>query len=69
MTSIKINDNNINSKNSVRLLGLEIDSKLNFDKYMTQLCKKVSCQLNPLYRLKTNQRKILVKSFIYSNYN
>ena len=40
---------------------------------MTQLCKKVSCHLNSLYRLKsflkTNQRKILVKSFIYSNYN
>ena len=40
-TSIKINDINMNSKNSVRLLGLEIDSKLNFDKHITQLCKKV----------------------------
>ena len=40
--SIKINDININSENSVRLLqGLEIDSKLNFDKHITQLCKKV----------------------------
>ena len=38
---IKINDININSETSVRLLGLEIDSKLNFDKHITQLCKKV----------------------------
>ena len=39
-TSIKINDININSENSVRLLGLEADSKLDFDKHITQLCKK-----------------------------
>ena len=39
--SIKINDININFENSVRLLGLEIHSKLNFDKHIAQLCKKV----------------------------
>ena len=64
-TSTKINNININSENSVRLLGLEIDSKLNFDKHITQLCKKSAGQLNPLCRLKsflkTDQRKILVK--------
>ena len=37
-TSIEINDININSENSVRLLGLEIDSELNFGKHITQLC-------------------------------
>ena len=47
-TSTKINDTNINSENSVRLLGLEIDSKLNFDKYLTQLCKKYVGQLNAI---------------------
>ena len=31
----------INSEISVRLLGLEIESKLNFDQDITQLCKKV----------------------------
>ena len=40
-TSIKINDINITSENSLRLLGLEIDSKSNFDKHITQLYKKV----------------------------
>ena len=41
-TSIKINDINTNSKHSLRLLRLEIDSMLNFEKYITQLlCKKV----------------------------
>ena len=72
-TSIKINDKSVNSDNSVRLLGLEIDSKLNFEKYITQLCKKSAGQLNALCRLKlflnTNQRKILMNSFVYSNHN
>ena len=40
-TSIKINGININSGKSVRLLGLEIDSKLKFDKHITQFCKKM----------------------------
>ena len=39
-TSIKINDINIKSENSVRLLGLEIDNKLNFGKHFAQVCKK-----------------------------
>ena len=72
-SSIKINYININSENSVRLLGLEIYSKLNFDKHITQLCKKSADQLNAICRLKlflnTDQRKILVNSFIYANYN
>ena len=37
-----INDKNINSENSVRLLRLVLDSKLNSNKHITQLCKKVS---------------------------
>ena len=71
--TIKVNDAEINSENSVRLLGLEIDSKLNFDKHITQLCKKSAGQLNALCRLNSflniDQRKILVNSFIYANFN
>ena len=73
LASIKINDININFENSVRLLVLEIDSKLNFDKHITQLCKKIAVQVTALSRLKsflnTAHRKILVTSFIYANYN
>ena len=40
---------------------------------MQKLCKKSDGQLNALCRLNSflnrNQRKILVNSFIYSNYN
>ena len=51
--SIRINDAKINSKNNLRLLRLEVDSKLNFDKHITQLCKKSAGQLNALCRLKS----------------
>ena len=61
------------SKNSVTLLGLEIDSKLNFDKHISKLCNKCAGILNALYRIKRlsafNERKILVNSFIYGNFN
>ena len=64
---------NINSENSVKLLGFEINSKLNINKHITQLCKKRADQLNDLCKLKsflnTDQRRILVNSFIYANYN
>ena len=44
LTSVKINDININSENSLRLLGLGIYSTLNFDKHITQLlCKNSAC--------------------------
>ena len=44
LTSVKINDININSENSLRLLGLGINSTLNFDKHITQLlCKNSAC--------------------------
>ena len=56
----------------MKLLGLEIESKLNFNKHITQLCKKSIGQLNALCRLKSflniDQRKILVNSFIYANH-
>ena len=52
-TSIKVNEINIDSENSVRLLGLEIDSKLIFNKHITQLCIKSAGQLNALCRLKS----------------
>ena len=38
----------INSESSVLLLGLEIDSKLNFDKHFSKLCNKSAAQLNTL---------------------
>ena len=47
---LKINDQIINSENSVKLLGIEID-KLSFDKHISTLCKKASNQLNAIGRI------------------
>ena len=50
-TELNIDGKKINSESSVLLLGLEIDSKLNFDKHISKLCNKSAGQLNALNRL------------------
>ena len=70
---IEIQDTFINSQSSVSLLGVEIDNKLNFDQHIATLCKKAGAQINAISRLKTflgmEERKVLIESFIYSNFN
>ena len=51
-TSIKVNNININSENSVRPLGLGIDSKLHFHKHNTLLKKSDKCSME-VRRLRT----------------
>ena len=55
------------------ILSLEVDSKLNFDELISKLCNKSSGQLNALCRighlLGLEERKILINSFIYANFN
>ena len=50
-----------------------IDNKLNFDKHITDLCRKASTQLNVLYRFKNSlpyqAKSVLIQSFIYANFN
>ena len=38
-------------KSSVKLLSIEIDNKLNFEKHISNICKKASNQLNAICRL------------------
>ena len=40
-------------KSSVKLLDIEIDNKLNFEKHISNICKKASNQLNTICRLQT----------------
>ena len=49
---LKMNNQLINTTNCVKLLGINIDSKLNFDSHISDLCKKASMQLNALNRLR-----------------
>ena len=72
-TTLKIDGKEIQSVNSVSLLGIEIDSKLNFDKHISNLCNKSAGQLNALIRLRKylgfEEKKVLINSFIYANFN
>ncbi len=70
---ININGKIIKSEETVKLLGVTLDYKLDFDPHISNLCKKAATQLNVLKRLKAfigfNEKKILVQSFVYSNFN
>ena len=70
---INIQEKTIESEDSVKLLGIELDHKLNFETHISKLCKKAATQLNVLKRLRAyvgfKERNVLVHSFIYSNFN
>ena len=55
----------------MRLLGVDLDYKLNFNKQVTRICQKLSSQLNVLQRLSkflsVDTRLLVFKSFIRSN--
>ena len=60
-------------ENSVTLLGIEIDNKLNFKKHVTTLYQKADRQLNAMSRILKyigfQEMKMLLDSFIFSNFN
>ena len=70
---LNINQEQIESEPWVKLLGVKIDNKLNFDLHINDLCKKSSSQLNAIIRLSPflnfHAKQILIQSFIYANFN
>ena len=71
-TSVKIGNDIIKSSNSVKLLGITIDNKLNFKEHLTNICKKVSNKLHGLARvsnyMSTHKLRIIMKAFIESQF-
>ena len=69
----KIGSKEIKVASQVKLLGVEIDNKLNFEQHINRICKSAANQLNALIRLKRflgfQERKALVNSFVLSNFN
>ena len=61
----------INPSRSVKLLGIEIDSKLNVDTHVHEICQKAARQINALKRLSKfmnlDSRMAIFRSFITSN--
>ena len=67
--NITIDNENITVVSNVKMLGVPIDSKLNFSLYIDIICKPASNQLNALVRLKRylgpEERFVFVNRFNY----
>ena len=70
---LTINNAEINSKELVTLLSIEIDNKLNIEKHVSTICKKANNQLNAISRIDAGlgqkEKGVLINSFVYSNSN
>ena len=70
---IQIRGQEVAQTQELRLLGIKIDNELEFNKYISKICKSAADQLNALYRLgqylNLQQSEVLVKSFIQANFN
>ena len=70
---LNINDMEVTKESSLKLLGIKIDNKRNFEKNISNICKKTSCQLNAIYRLQTfmghEGKEAMVNTFVHSNFN
>ena len=71
--TLNIGEHTITSLNSVSLLGIEIDNQLTLSKHIETLMRKAAGQLNYLYSkrkfLNIEAKKVLLESFIMSNFN
>ena len=68
----KIENTEIPCEESVKRLGVEIDSLLNFDAHGANICKKSARQINVLSRSKyhtQDTKKLMYKCFVRSNVN
>ena len=68
----KIGQTKIWESKNQKLVGVIIDCQLNFDEYLISRCKKAGKKLSALARLanflRLEQRKLLMKSFIGSQF-
>ena len=59
----------ISSVDSVILLGIEIDNKLNFEKHVSTICKKASRQSNAISRIQrcigNKKEKNIINTLVY----
>ena len=70
---LTVDNQTIKSVPSVELLGIHLDDKLNFNLHISNICRSAVNQLNALIQLKNylsfNAKRVLIKSYIISNYN
>ena len=70
---VSIDGIQIKSSTAETLLGITIDSELNFDNHLSAICNKVSRKINALGRIANytslEKRRIVMKTFIESQFN
>ena len=70
--TFEIGNKVIEASTSVKLLGVQIDNKLNFSLHITNICTLGANQLNTLIRtnwfLSFEAKKVLVNSYFYWNF-
>ena len=70
---LTIDNNDIESTKSVKLLSITIDDCLRFDQHISNLCSKAAMKLNAFGRLQKYMGKsvklTIVNSSIYANFN
>ena len=73
--SLEIHINNVKIKNlnEVTLLGIKIDKIFSFKKHISELCRRASCKLHTLCRIRkyltVEKAKLLANVFINSQFN
>ena len=71
--SVTLGNERIKNADSVELLGITIDKKLDFTEHVTKVCKKGNQKLHALARisgyLNQDKLKIIMKTFIISQFN
>jgi len=71
--TLNVENENIKSTNCKKLLGVKIDSKLNFNSHIQDLCRKAGQKLNAISRISPYmdfaKRRLLVNAFFFSQFN
>ena len=69
---LNINNSIISSEKSVTLLGIEIDNKLNFDKQVSNICRKANNRLNAIGRIQNclgkKEKEAVINAFVYLHF-
>ena len=70
--SIFVDGHVIRPEKSLKLLGIQIDHKLNFEEHISNICKKVSLKIHALARISqymsVDKLRMIMKAFIESQF-
>ena len=71
--TIKFDSKTVETVPSVKLLGIQLDDKLNFSLHVSNICKSAANQLSTLIRLNNflcfEGKRVLINSYFMSNFN